>query len=137
MTGRFADTNILLYAISRDSEEQSKAETANEILTNPALVISTQVLQEFYVQATRASRPDALTHRQAADLVTAFTRFQVQPITLDVVSAALRIKERAGLSYWDSAIVAAARLAGCSTLLTEDLSDGQDYDGVVATNPFR
>jgi predicted nucleic acid-binding protein len=64
-------------------------------------------------------------------------RFQVQPITFDVVSAALEIRERAGLSYWDSATVAAARLSGCSTLLSEDLSDGQDYDGVVVSNPFR
>lgn len=134
---RFADTNILLYAISREPAEQAKTVAANDILSDPALVLSTQVLQEFSVQATRASRRDALTHRQAADLVTAFSRFRVQPVTLEVVTLALQVKEQAGLSYWDSAIVAAARVAGCTELLTEDLSHGQDYGGIVASNPFR
>jgi predicted nucleic acid-binding protein len=62
---RFVDTNILLYAISRDSAEQDKAERASDILAERDLALSVQVLQEFYVQATRASRPDAIGHRQA------------------------------------------------------------------------
>ncbi|WP_218033383.1 PIN domain-containing protein [Mycobacterium botniense] len=66
---RFIDTNVLLYAISRDPDEQHKAKRANEILTARDLALSVQVLQEFYVQATRTSRPDALTHQQAVDLV--------------------------------------------------------------------
>jgi predicted nucleic acid-binding protein len=57
-TVRFADTNILLYAISRDPTEQGKAARANDILAARDIVLSVQVLQEFYVQATRASRPD-------------------------------------------------------------------------------
>ncbi|HEX6930974.1 MAG TPA: PIN domain-containing protein [Streptosporangiaceae bacterium] len=62
---RFADTNVLLYAISRDPAEQDKAKRANDILAGRDLALSVQVLQEFYVQATRASRPDAIGHRQA------------------------------------------------------------------------
>jgi predicted nucleic acid-binding protein len=66
---RFVDANVLLYAISRDPEEQDKATSANEVLSARDVALSVQVLQEFYVQATRASRPDPLTHQQAARLV--------------------------------------------------------------------
>jgi hypothetical protein len=63
-TVRFVDTNILLYATSRDPKEQGKAARANDILTARDVALSVQVLQEFYVQATRASRPDPLSHEQ-------------------------------------------------------------------------
>ena len=68
-TVRFIDTNILLYAISQDPAEQDKAKSANEILSGRDLALSVQVLQEFYVQATRASRPDPITHRRAVRLI--------------------------------------------------------------------
>ena len=61
---RFIDTNVLLYAISRNPEERAKAARANELLADPDLALSVQVLQEFYVQATRASRTDRLSHEQ-------------------------------------------------------------------------
>ena len=57
-------------------------------------------------------------------------------MTLQVFHLALEYRERFRLSYWDSAILAAARISGCDTLLTEDLNPGQDYDGVRAVNPF-
>jgi predicted nucleic acid-binding protein len=69
---RFVDTNVLLCAISRDPEEQDKAARANDILAARDVALSTQVLQEFYVQATRASRPDPLTHAQATGLIESF-----------------------------------------------------------------
>lgn len=134
---RFVDTNVLLYAVSRDSAEQGKAETANRILGAQDLVLSVQVLQEFYVQATRESRPDALTHDQAAALVESFTRFEVADITTDVLLAALSTRRRFGISYWDAAILEAARAVGCDLVLSEDLGDGQDYAGVRVENPFR
>jgi predicted nucleic acid-binding protein len=59
---QFVDTNVLLYAISRDPEEEQKAARANELLADGELGLSVQVLQEFYVQATRESRADRLTH---------------------------------------------------------------------------
>ncbi len=61
--------SVLLYAISRDPAEQDKAKRANDILAERDLALSVQVLQEFYVQATRASRPDAIGHRQAVLLI--------------------------------------------------------------------
>jgi predicted nucleic acid-binding protein len=64
---RFVDSGILLYAISRDPAEQDKAKRASDILADPDLALSVQVLQEFYVQATRPSRPDPITHTRSAD----------------------------------------------------------------------
>lgn len=133
---RFVDTNVLLYAISRTPDEEPKARIARELLNDTALGMSTQVLQEFYVQATRASRAHRLTHDQADSLVEAFTRFAIQGITVPVVRAAMTTSERFGLSYWDSAIIEAARALGCREVLSEDLADGGDYSGVRVTNPF-
>ena len=133
---RFADTNILLYAISRDPAEQDKAKRANDILAERDLALSVQVLQEFYVQATRASRPDAIGHRQAVLLIESFRRFPVQDITTEIMTAALDTRQRFQLSYWDAAIIEASRALGCTHVLSEDLSDGQDFGGVQVTNPF-
>jgi predicted nucleic acid-binding protein len=134
---RFADTNVLLYAVSRDPEERHKAERARGILAEQDLALSVQVLQEFYVQATRESRPDALTHERAARLVESFLRFPIADITRQVLLAAIATHDRFQISYWDAAILEAARALGCATVLSEDLSDGQDYDGVQVENPFR
>jgi predicted nucleic acid-binding protein len=134
---RFADTNVLLYAISRHPGEQDKAARANELLEARDVALSVQVLQEFYVQATRASRPDPLTHEQAARLVESFLRFPVQDITTALMLAAAATCQRFAVSYWDAAILEAARSMGCEVVLSEDLSDGQDYAGVRVENPFR
>jgi predicted nucleic acid-binding protein len=133
---RFVDTNVLLYAISRDPEERDKATRANEVLSARDLALSVQVLQEFYVQATRVSRLDPLTHQQAARLVESFLRFPVMHLTTGVVLAAMSTRERFGISYWDAAILEAARSLGCDVVLSEDLSDGEDYAGVRVENPF-
>ena len=133
----FADTNILLYAISRDPAEQDKAKLASDILAGRDLALSVQVLQEFYVQATRPSRPDAISHEQAVRLIESFQRFPVQDITSPIMMAALAARQRFQLSYWDAAIIEAARAIGCTQVLSEDLSHGQDYGGVTVTNPFR
>jgi predicted nucleic acid-binding protein len=134
---RFVDTSVLLYAISRDPAERDKAKRANDILTERDLALSVQVLQEFYVQATRASRPDAITHRQAFRLIESFRRFAVQDITSAIMMAALDARQRFQISYWDAAIIEASRTMGCTEVLSEDLDDGQDYAGVRVTNPFR
>jgi len=133
---RFVDTNVLLYAVSKAPGEAAKTTKALDLLNEPDLALSVQVLQEFYVRATRATRADRLSHQQASALVEAFTRFTVQDLTLGVVRAALVTRERFGLSYWDSAIIEAARALGCTEVLSEDLSADQDYDGVRVVNPF-
>lgn len=133
---RFVDTNVLLYAASRDPSEQDKADRARAILSARDLGLSVQVLHEFYVQATRASRPDPLTHEQARDLVESFARFAVQGTSVALVLAAIAARQRFGISYWDAAILEAARSQGCDVVLSEDLSHGQDYGGVRVENPF-
>ena len=136
-TVRFVDTNVLLYAISRDEVERDKAEQANDILDEGDLGLSVQVLQEFYVQATRSGRIDPLAHEQAVSLVESFLRFPTADLTPPIMRAAFETRDRFGISYWDAAIIEAARALGCEVVLSEDLNDGQDYAGVRVENPFR
>jgi len=133
---RFVDTNVLVYAVSRDPVEQEKAKRANEILNDGAVALSVQVLQEFYVQATRPTRPHRLDHEQAVALIDALLDFPVQAITTTIVLAALEMRQHFGISYWDAAIVEASRVLGCDVVLSEDLAEGQDYAGVRVENPF-
>jgi len=133
---RFADTNVLLYAISRDPGEVAKAERANAILTAGDLGLSVQVLAEFYVQATGASRVDAITHEQATGLIESWRRFPVQETTVEVMVAALATRQRFGISYWDAEIIEASRRLGCDVVLSEDLDPGTNYDGIRIVNPF-
>ena len=137
MPVRFVDTNVLLYAISRDPQETSKADRANAILRERDLGLSAQVLQEFHVQATRASRPDPLSAAQAKGLVESCCRFPVAPVTADLVLAAIATHTRFRIAYRDAAIIEAARTLRCDVVLSEDLADGQDFDGVRVENPFR
>lgn len=132
----FVDSNVLLYSISRDPSEKRKAERANELLTRRDLALSVQVLGEFHVQATRATRGDRLSDEHAERLVESFTRFRVGELTLAVVRAAIDLRSRHELSYWDAAILETARSLGCDAVLSEDLSPAEDYDGVRVENPF-
>ena len=133
---RFLDTNVLMYAVSTAPEEQSRAQTALAILDSSDLALSNQVLQEFYVQATHSRKAERLTHEQAVLLIESFLRFPVQETTLAIVRAALETKRRFQISYWDAAIIEAAKALGCHVVLSEDLNDGQDFGGVVVENPF-
>ena len=137
MTPRFLDTNILLYSISRDPAEAAKRDRAVALLDGDDNALSVQVLQEFYVQATRPTRPDAIPRNIAAGLIRTWLRFKVQEITVPIMTGALAIKETHGLSYWDATIVAAARALGCRELYSEDMAHGRDIEGTVIINPFR
>jgi predicted nucleic acid-binding protein len=134
---RFADSNILLYAISKRPSEKAKAQTCRAILRERDLALSVQVLQEFYVQATRINKPDRISHETAVELIRRFRRFPVQDMTLALLDSALVTRRRYEISYWDAAIIEAARTLGCSELITEDLNHGQDFGGVRVVNPFR
>ena len=133
---RFVDTNVLLYAISRDPDEATKAGRANGIIAVGDIGLSVQVLQEFYVQSTRTSRDDAISHEQAVGLIEAWRRFPVQETTVDLMVAAFTTRRRFGISYWDAAIIEAGRSLGCAVVLSEDLDTATDYDGVRIENPF-
>ena len=133
----FLDTNILLYAVSRLPAEQLKRERAWSLIDAGDLALSLQVLQEFYVQATRPSRVDPLTHKQALDFMEKWRRFPVQETTLELLDAGFRMHAKHRFSFWDSMIVAAAKAQGCDVLWTEDMGDGRIVDGMRIADPFR
>lgn len=134
---RFVDSNILIYAISTASDERKKSERALTILEEADLATSVQVLQEFYVQATRDARRTRISHAEAVAFIQALCGFPVQELTVNLLQSALSTKHRYQISYWDAAIIEAARALGCREVLSEDLSHGQDYGGVRVANPFR
>lgn len=133
---RFVDTNVLLYSISRAPAEARKRAIAIELLDSDDLALSVQVLQEFYVQATRVTRPDRIAHDLAVGLIRTWLRFEVQDLTVPVMVDAIQIKHLFNLSYWDAAIIAAARASRCRQVLSEDMSDGRAFEGVLIINPF-
>lgn len=130
---RFVDTNVLLYAVSRLPEDAAKRARARELLKEPELALSVQIIQEFYYQATRRG---GLTHEQALSTLEPYLMFPMQPVTLEVFRDAASISQRYRVSYWDGAVLAAAAKMGCDTIYTEDLNAGQQYGSVRALNPF-
>lgn len=124
-----------MYAISTADAETDKRAIARRILLRADLTFSVQVLQEFYVQATRPNAgrvaPDV-----AVALIKSWTRFPVQQMTVDLMFAALSTHRRFGISYWDATIIEAARSLGCLEVFTEDLQDHQSFSGVRVVNPF-
>ena len=133
---RLVDTNILLYAALPSAREIGKRRIALEILGSGDLALSTQVLQEFYYQATRPTRADALTSIEAMAFLEEIDSFPIQPITPELFREAVSLSERYQLSYWDAAILAAARAMDCDAVYSEDLSEQQDYAGLRVINPF-
>lgn len=137
MTERsFVDTNVLLYSVLPLPGEMGKARIADAVLDSGAVCFSVQVFQEFYVQATRSTRVNRLDHEEAVGLIRSWKRHPVQAQTVDLMDHSLEAKRRWSLSYWDAAIIEAARLMGCRTVLSEDMADGRDYAGVRVVNPF-
>lgn len=132
----FIDTNILLYSISLQPIDLAKSEVAKRILRSEDCVLSVQVLQEFYVQATRRSRPDSLPHALAVRFIHGWRRFRIEDNSQAVFNEALSITERFKFSLWDSLIIAAALASGCDRLMSEDMSNGQTIEGLTIINPF-
>jgi predicted nucleic acid-binding protein len=132
----FCDSNILLYAASNAPEDRAKRDDARKILTLPSVGFSAQVLQEFYVNATQ-KRALRLSHDEAVQILLPLRGFPILPVTEDLVFAAIDMKMRFQISYWDAAIVAVAEALGARELYSEDLNDGQVYGTVRAVNPFK
>ncbi|HLG14428.1 MAG TPA: PIN domain-containing protein [Blastocatellia bacterium] len=132
----FIDTNVFLYSISDQPEEHSKAERARELLLTESWGWSVQVAGEFFYTATSPKRQFRLPIDQATEYVRTWLNFPTASLTPSTVLRTLEIQQRFQISYWDAAIIAAASELGCHTIYTEDLSHGQDYDGVKALNPF-
>jgi predicted nucleic acid-binding protein len=136
MTDRvFLDTNVLVYAFDQSAPE--KAARSREILarhgTDQTLVLSTQVLQEFYVTATRKLGIPA---GKAAEIVEALAGLELVQIDLAVIRAAMRRSHQDQTSFWDALIVEAALAGRCTRLLSEDLQAGRWFGSLQLENPF-
>ena len=127
---------MLLYGASTARDEADKHATALSILDRDDVVLSAQVLQEFYVQATRPTKADPLAHDSAVSLIESWLRFRVIETTAPLVQQALATAARWQVSYWDAAIVEAARIGNCPVVLSEDLQPGMNFAGVTMQNPF-
>lgn len=129
---RFFDTNILLYLLSGDDVKANRAEEE----LGAGGVISVQVLNEFAAVASRKLKMSVTEIREAEEAIRTVCR--VVPLNEETHDHGLQIIERYGLSVYDAMIVASALLAGCGTILSEDMQDGLILEGKVAIrNPFR
>ncbi len=130
-TDAFFDTNVIVYLLSGDA---AKADRAEELLAGGGH-ISVQVLNEF---AAVARRKLGLTWAETKDILAQVRAVcRVESVTLDMHDRAIRISERFGYSIYDSLIIAAAIVAGCDALYTEDMQDGQVIDQqLTIKNPF-
>ena len=131
----FLDTNILICA--HDAGSPGKQRKSRDIISKLAEsgdgVISTQVIQEFYVAATRKLGVEPLV---AKGVLKTFLIFDVVQISTPLIHEAIDCSILNQLSFWDSLILAAAASASCSTVLSEDLNSDQTILGVKIQNPF-
>ena len=132
----FFDTNVLLYMYS--GENGSRRERSKALFRQHAraksILLSTQVVQEFYAAGSRKLRLPA---RGLKDAVSDLLDLPLVSIGTTHIMEAIQLEERYRISFWDSLILAAAESGGAQLLYTEDLNDGQRYGSVLVENPFR
>lgn len=131
----FLDSNVLLYAASKDPADAAKAARAAELISETRFGVSMQVAQEFYHNARLKARL-AISPAQAEAIIGLLLARPLVTTDADLFARARQLCERYQIRYWDAAIVAAALRLKAPVLYSEDLSDGQDYDGVRVINPF-
>ena len=131
----FLDTNLLVY--SMDKNDPRKKEQSREVLRTIRDeyrgVISTQVMQEFYVAATRKLGVDPLL---AKNIIQQFENFEVVIISPEIIYEAIDCSMISQLSFWDALIIVSAERAKCREIWTEDLNHGQIIRGVKVVNPL-
>lgn len=131
----FLDTNIIVYAAAGRGPDEWKRIRAFELLEPAEFGLSGQVLQEFYVTVTTKARVK-LGAREAAEWVDRLSFRPVAQIGDSIVKEAISLSVRYQISYWDAALIAAARSLDTRLLYTEDLNHGQFYADVQVVNPF-
>jgi predicted nucleic acid-binding protein len=132
----FFDTNIFLYAHSTANllKQAVALELVQKYSEQSKLVLSTQVVQEFYSAGLRKL---GLSRALVKQSVVALMGFQLILLGPPHIMKAIENEERYRISFWDALILAAAESAGAEVLFTEDLNDGQQYGEVLVRNPFR
>ena len=133
----FLDSNVLVYAhdISAGAKHEIARATMSELWDQGSGVLSSQVLQEWFVIVT-GKIPKPVEVSTARRIVEDLLSWEVVVNDGSSVLAAVDIHQRLGFSFWDSLILQAALRAGASRLLTEDLKHGQRVDGLRIENPF-
>jgi predicted nucleic acid-binding protein len=138
MTGKvFVDSNVLIYAHDSDApaKQQRAAKRLRELWDNVRGRLSTQVLQEFYVNATQKIKKP-LPRSVAREIIRNYGLWVESAITTATVVRASEIADAWKLSFWDSMILASAEQDGATELLSEDLKHGQVIAGIRIINPF-
>ena len=133
----FVDTNILVYAHDLDAgnKHDQAAEIVSQLWEFRNGVLSTQVLQEFYVTLTRKVS-STLSKLEARKLVQKYSHWHLVLNDLSIILQASEIEESNNISFWDALIVSAAYSQNVPTILTEDLNHGQIIEGIFIRNPF-
>ena len=131
----FLDSNVILYAAGNVEKEAAKKEIGLRLIAEIDFGTSVQVRGEFYDNARRKAKL-AIPSETTAEIIRRLKRRPMVEETVALFDEALAIAERYGIRYYDAAIIAAAKELGARTVYSEDLSHGQDYDGVMVTNPF-
>ena len=134
----FIDTNVLIYAYDKhEPEKQKRAQfLLKEGIQNDNVVISSQVLSEFYCTVTKKIL-EPMSSDEAHEVIRHFKIFPVVEVDSVLVNRAIETLKQYHIPYWDSLIVAAAERAGCSKLLSEDFNSGQLYYEILAVDPFK
>ncbi|MBI4419268.1 MAG: PIN domain-containing protein [Gemmatimonadetes bacterium] len=132
----FLDTNVLLYTDDHDAPaKRARAQDLYaECRRSGRGVVSTQVLQEYFVGATRKLGVDVAVARRKSEL---FGRLHLVPLGLDDVLGAIDLHRLHPISFWDGLIVRAALVSSCTVLYSEDLQHGWQVEGLEVVNPFR
>ena len=132
----FVDTNVLIYAHDIDAgpKHEIAKSVIRELWSNRAGLLSTQVLQEFYVNVTRKIA-SPLPKVSARAVINSYSGWCIENTLVDI-STAFRIEDESQIGFWDALIIASAAKGGAMRLLSEDLNSGQTIMGVLIDNPF-
>ena len=133
----FVDTNVFVYLF--DADDPTRQDIARSLIDRLAkeatIVVSTQVLQEFYVSVTR-KLAEPLPSQPAMEATRGLSTYRVVQLDPSMIFAAIALHEKEKTSFWDGLIVRAALESGCELLMSEDMQHGRRFEGLKIDNPF-
>jgi len=132
----FIDTNLIVYTLDKSNvyKQERARNIIRKIVDVHQLVISTQVIKEFYVVAINKMKADPIIVK---NIIHNFRNMEIVTNDLELIEQAIDISVISQISFWDSLIIAAAEKANCEYIFSEDLNPGQTYRGVLVINPFE
>jgi predicted nucleic acid-binding protein len=132
----FIDTNILVYSLDTNDKvkHERDRQVLQKIIEKHQPVISTQVINEFFVVATKKLKADPIVVK---NIIHNFRNMEIVNPDLQLIEEAIDISVISQLSFWDSLVIAAAEKSNCELVFSEDLNAGQNYRGVLLFNPLE